>query len=287
MQRWMTLAFVLVCWAGLDFPKADACEDDIENAKTPLTLPELLPEGGIAAVDFDYWMLTRSKKDGKPWGSESVTHYTIKADGDRLVFKNVKQSIGATTYRRVTTTVYTGQGKLVSYEYIYAPRGKKSMQYTGKVENDEFVIEAKRFDSEGNVTNVDRSKTLSLEPYETSLPVEWQPLVFAYHIRQGSLGYRLDRTDISRSNTQDQNQFEDVGIEQVQFNGKTLNAHLLIGNRTSERERRSRQPASLQYLVLTTGELMSTRFSIAEYEYISIRFSEEDFNLMFPFSKDE
>lgn len=145
----------------------------------------------------------------------------------------------------------------------------------GEVEDDELVLKTTQYDNEGNVRQVNRKKTLSLEPYENSIPSEWQPLVFAYHIQKGSLGYRFDRADVSRSNRGDSNIFEDVGTEQVEFHGKQATAHLLVGKRDDASDSRSKQPAMVKYLVLPNGLPMSIRIDIGEHEYISKRITAE------------
>jgi hypothetical protein len=256
--------------------------EDIEDVKTPLTLPELLPEGGIDTVNVDYWIETKSLMNGVPRGRNSMTHWTIKPEKGQLVFQSDMHTVGANNYRRIKTTVYSSQGKLQSYRYRYYLRGRKMMVTEGEVEDNAVVLKTTRYDSDGNVQDVQQGKTLSLKPYEEAIPSEWQPLVFAYHIRKGSLGYRIDRADISRSNSGDTSLFEDVGSEQVEFDGKQARAHLLVGKRDNPADSRSKQPSNVRYLVLPNGEHMSVQWEIGEYAYISKRISAEQAKKLLP-----
>lgn len=281
------LLLVVVLWAVM-LPAAGGGEpfEDIENAKTPTTLTELLPEGGIDAVDIDYLMYTRSLKNGKPRGRDDITHYTVKPVDGLLVFKTDQQSIGVRDSRRTITTSYTAKGELVSYQYNYYRHGYKMMVYEGWVQDGELIINTTRFNADGDAVAEFRERRQSLEPYETAIPVQWQPLVFAYHTRQGSLGYRFDRADLSRNNIGDENRYEDVGTEQIEVDGKKKQAHLLIGKRASERGRRYNEPETLQTLVLPNGEVFSRRFTIAECEYISQRITAQEAREKYGFGVD-
>lgn len=58
---------------------------DVENIPTPLTLPELLPLGGIQAVKIDFWMRIQASYKGQPMDTRFI-HWHVEPVAGELVF---------------------------------------------------------------------------------------------------------------------------------------------------------------------------------------------------------
>lgn len=253
---------------------ADDEDFDIENVKTPTKLAELLPEGGIDAVDVEYWLLTKTTKDGFAWGSERYSFCTIKPIDGRLVFTVQYGYAGANGYHRMSSSAYTADGKLDTYEELMHSRGKIRRKLTGKVVEDELVIKTTIYNNDGQISHDGDTRKVALKDFEGAVPSHWIPLVMAYHVREGSLGYRFTSIDMSRSNERSDTVVEDIGTQNVEHNGKPANAHVLMSKRTVPNSR-NKTELSTQYQVLENGEVMAMKTTSGTIRYNSERAASE------------
>lgn len=270
---------LLVLFASARCASAEDEEFDIEHVKTPLTLPELLPEGGVDAVDIDFWLLIKVTHDGKPSGDRFM-RWSIKPIYGHLVFTFQNGTAGNAKYHRMSTTTYSKEGKLVGYARVVHEHGRKSAEVVGKVVEGKLEITTTSFDKAGKALKP-TTETKSLEPLKSTVPSEWFSLVAAYHIRKGSLGYRFARTDLHFHFQHAETVIEDVGVEQVEHNGKKFPAHLLLGDRNFGKRKRDSAESKLQYLVLANGELMYMRNLYYGYEFLGRRATAEQIKSQF------
>ena len=259
---------VLLFWALPLLAQVDVPADD-ENVPTPLTLPELLPEGGIDAVDVDFWLIIKVTYPGNRPSPDRFMHWSAKAVGDKLQFVVETGRAQKDKPHSLATTVYTKDGKFVSFHEISHENGRKTSETDGHVEDNELVLETTPFDEAGKAQAVSVEKQ-PLKVLETTIPSEWFSLVAAYHIRHGSLGYRFGRTDIHYRFQHAETRLKDLGTEQVAFDGRDYPAHLLKGTRTFG-QADSGDDAELVYLIRPNGEMMYMRTLYFGIEFVGRR----------------
>lgn len=251
------------------------CEEvDIENATTPTRLIDLLPEGGIDVVDIDAWTITTiSGREGRGVTSETYTRSRIRSVDGKLVVElqtGRPAPHGMLTLKRF---VYTAEGQLEAYYEIRESRGNRTADMIGRVEDGELVIEP---NPEVGVLNANLSRTrrVPMETFETHVPVAWLPLVRAYHIRKGHLGYQVNTVDLTRSADKITRSIEDVGSETIEVDGQAVTAHLLL--ETTSRERRGQTvTTSAQTMAQQNGALVSSQSKQGAYTYTTQRKAEQ------------
>lgn len=249
------LTIVVLLFAGQVW--AEDQPADIENAKTPLTLEQLLPGGSIESVDLDYWtknqMLT--KTGGQTNGRETYVHITIKPKDGHLVFSKTRYFEANTLFKIMTRLEYTADSELQSYQGT-TRRGEAIIaSVTGQVEQDNLVIS--RF-THVNSEKPERPKTTTKIPakeYASAVPSQWLPLVYAYHIRKGHLGYRVVVYDFAESRIAKTMEVMDLGTEDVERDGETVTAHLLSAKIKYGPGPRARRD-QLRLLVLESGQVI-------------------------------
>lgn len=258
---------------------ADVAEIDIENAPTPTRLAELLPEGGIDAVHVEAWTITKATNKNIPIPSlDKYTHWLIQPVDGKLVvqirqcYPEPRRSL---TVQRYT---YNAAGELEAYHEIRKMRGNLTADMIGKVEGDQLVIKPNP-EATGLNANLSRERSVPLKTFETHVPIAWVPLVRAYHMRLGHLGYHYATVDLTRSAEKIEHTAEDVGEELLQIDGKEAAGHLLM--ETSQREARrkgsNRSPAvESQTMVLKDGGVVSSKSQQGKYAYTARRVSEKE-----------
>lgn len=271
MHRFTLLTLLLFTFALPAWCETLGPDVDIENVPTPLTLPELLPPGGIDAVDVDFWMRIEASYDGRPMDSRFI-HWQIKPVDGQLVFTLESGTAGNSKLHSCAQITYAKTGELTAYRNVSYLHGKKASEVVGTVVDDQLVLKDTTF--EGNGQSV-TTETKSLKPFETTVPSEWFSLIAAYHIRKGSLGYQFERTDTAYRFQHADTIIEDVGTEQVEWNGKTYTARMLLGKRTFDKRKADKPDSKLQYLVLPNGELMYMRNLYFGYKFLGNRVTKE------------
>lgn len=269
MPRCFGLILLLLVIASPAFCD-DAAEQglDIEDVPTPLTLPELLPPGGIDAVDIDFCLRIQASYKDKPVDIRFM-HWIVRPVDGELVFTVYNGTAGERKYHRAAKTTFSKEGRLTRFEQVLHEQGRLVSKRVGEPVDEGLLIKTTLYDAAGDIAETD-TETRSLEALETSLPSEWFPLVVAYHLRKGSLGYRFARTDLHYNFQHAETRIEDVGTEEIELGGKPATARLLLGERTFGRED-DRVDAKLHYLVLPNGEMFSMRTLYHGYQFLGHR----------------
>jgi hypothetical protein len=263
-----TLALLLIALPSLGEAEV---ETDVEDVPTPLVLAELLPPGGVEAVDVDFWIrIEASYKDRHI--DVRFMRWNIQPVEGQLVFTVQTGTAKSKLYNSAKTT-YTKEGELVGYEKVSYLGGKKTGAIAGSVEDGQLILKTTSYGAEGQATT--GTDTKSLEAFETTVPSEWFSLIAAYHFRKGSLSYSFARTDTAYHFQHADTDLEDVGTEEVQWEGKAYSARMLIGDRTFGKGKKDNPDSKLQYLVLPNGELMYTRNLYHGYKFLGYRVSKE------------
>lgn len=249
---------------------------DPENVPTPLTLSELLPPGGVDAVDIDFWIRTDASYDGRPMDIRFM-HWSIQPADDNLVviYDDGKKRGELLEHRRARTT-YSKAGKILDYYQISHRNGKKVNEIRGKAEGNELVLKSTDYDINTGREKSSKTTRSSLEPLKTSTPSGWFPLIVAYHIRKGSLSYSFSRTDLHYNFQHAETSIQDVGTELLEYEGKQVKARLLLGERNfGKNNRPDRVDSKLQYHALPNGELMYIRNLYNGYKFLGYRKTRE------------
>jgi hypothetical protein len=257
-----------------------ADEIDIENAPTPTRLTQLLPEGGIEAVQLESWSVTEmTGPNGRVFTSDTYTHWSYKVVEGQLVMQISMGRAMPHSYLTQQRFTYTAEGELVAYHEVRESRGNRTADLIGKVEGDELVIKP---NPEVGVLNenLSRERRIALKDFETHVPVVWAPLVHAYHIRSGHLGYSYATIDLTRSGEKISRSVEDLGTETIELQGDETDGHLLVENTTRERSGK-KTTSSSQTMVLKNGSAIRSKSKNGRYAYLTKRVRFEDISEKF------
>jgi predicted GNAT family N-acyltransferase len=247
-------------------------EVDVEDVPTPLSLPDLLPPEGLEAVDAEFWMrITASYKDRHI--DYRFIHWHIRHVDGQLVC-TLESGRSEIKQHSIATMTYSKEGKLTAYRNVSHNQGQKTSDVIGEVVDNELILKTTNYRGEQKTTE---SEKKSLDVFEKTLPSEWFTIVAAYHIRKGSLSYSFSRSDTAFNFQHAETTIEDVGTEEVQWDGKTYTGHMLLGERTFGSNRQKTNPDSkLQYLLLPNGEMMYMRNLYHGYKFLGYRVTKED-----------
>ena len=260
------LAGAWTCDAQVDLPADD------ENVPTPLTLAELLPEGGIDAVDIDFWLHIKLTYQASRSGADRFMHWSARAVDGQLVFVIQTGRAEDSKPHSLATTVYSKEGKLVSFHEVSHEKGRKTSEVTSQIIDGQLKQTTTHYGDAGEVMYAE-SSILEPDVFKTTIPSEWFSLVAAYHIRNQSLGYRFARTDLHYRHQYAMTRLQDLGTEEVEFEGKTYTAHLLKGTRTFSSDTGD-DAAELAYLIRPNGEMMYMRTLYYGIEFVGRRATE-------------
>lgn len=237
---------------------ADEEPVDIEDVPTPTSLPDLLPEGGIEAVNIDYWMTMRMyEADGRVTGDPSYYYWSIKPADGNLVFIHRIGFGGANGFDRVFRSVYTAEGKLVSYRDVYHRKSGMLRVTSGKIEGDKLILQTAQGRGGKDPKPVGRPREVPLSKFDEVLPGEFEPLVLAYHIRRSSLGYGYTAIYVSENSLMIQTRVEDLGVEKAEVDGQTREAHFLRARKIYMGKNNRERSGTI--LVLEDGTVLSMR----------------------------
>lgn len=170
-------------------------------------------------------------------------------------------------------TTYSKEGRLTAYANVSHLRGKKTAEVVGTVSDGQLTLKTTQYDAEGKASI--STQTKSLKAFEATVPSAWFSLIAAYHFRKGSLSYNFARTDTAYNFQHADTDNEDVGTEQVEWQGKQYTARMLLENRIFGKQDKDKPDSKLQYLVLPNGELMYMRNLYHGYKFLGYRVTEE------------
>lgn len=223
---------------------ADGIED-IEHVPTPTRLPELLPPGGIDAVDIGFWLIFATPdEDGAP--SDSMYMYwSVEPRLGRLYIEHIygsnrggREGSGFHYRKRL---IYSRRGEFLSYTADLQLGAGHRQSITGKLDADQIVLTTINRRGHTGFKQHVSERSIPVSTFNDAVPVEWMPLVIAYHIRHGSLGYDLTTLEFA-TGQMGQTRIEDLGTELYQHAAELHNAHFLgvdirvAGQRTKRRE---------------------------------------------------
>ena len=263
----------------------DAAPNDIEDVKTPTDLGKLLPEGGIKAVDIDFW-LAMEMPEGPAGGAGGMfMHWSIRPEADKLVVQMSQGGDGG--FYRTQRIVYSDKGKLESFSNHMRFGGFGGQEITGKVEGDDLVVVRKNLTPEEPLGDVPddpeppQTRRVAMKDVQSTVPPEWMPLIFAYHARLGSLGYEIPMNELAgEKDSAGTLAVEDQGTEVVAFDGKDHKAHVLSVTMVQGQTQREQ---TMQMLVLEDGAIMKMVMSADEMKMAASRVTaaqaKEKFNL--------
>ena len=277
-----TFAFMVLIAFGV---AADAEQSDIENADTPASLLELLPED-----DKDwpapFWL--RYADPGKGEAGQSYIGWAIERQGEDIV---LRFSHGEKDSHSSTTLVYNAEGSFKSIERREIGSGDTHIS-TGIVEGDELVFqsvtiltrpgeEPRRFYGE--------ERTTPLKELFRAMPMHWLPLVVAHHARRGHLGYTFSlHVFVHDSEEVFQIKVEDIGAEPVAVGGKPRNARLLrMQARDAEGKRLDGDKLRITGTFLKNGECVGLLFSNGQFTAKASHASRGEIDRVFSLPADD
>lgn len=233
---------------------------NIEDAPTPLSLARLLPEDGADAVDIRYWLIWGEKYDGSASGTVGYRYVSIRGEGGKLAVQVVTFSRDETDDAGRLRLVYDKSGRLESYDQSWKTSSGRYSGVRGSVR--------------GGFLRLTDQDPIPIESLEDRVVFECLPLVFAYHIRHGHLGYRFQTREMSwlehpAPQVDYQTSLEDLGVESVDFDGQSHDAHVLrLKYRSRYRGSNEVYRCTGQVLTLPNGEVM--RWSV-DYDEMTYR----------------
>lgn len=258
-----------------------ADEIDIENAPTPTRLIELLPEGGIQAVDMDVLTITEAfRKGGRYPSLDTYTHWRMKPEDGKLVIELISGRPKPRDYNTEQRWVYNAEGELESYQEVRVSKGNRVADLIGKIEDDQLVIKPNP-EVKGLKQNMALQRSISLETLKTHVPNAWIPLVRSYHIRAGHLGYHFATVDLTRNAEQIKRSVEDVGTESLTVGDQAVVGHLILEKRSYKSKRKSNSPTLS--MVLKDGGVFNGQSQNGDYTFKTRRATSEEVRERFSF----
>lgn len=204
-------------------PKGADAEDvgeleDIENATTPRSLAELLPKDDKDWPE-PFWLIAEMNRR-----TEMLSMgWSIKREDKDIVIGLVVAEGGREKSSSALT--YTADGKLKGYRMVQAWRSS-TKTIEGKVVGENLELTVTRDDHEGDIK---KTESIPLKDFEQGTLLHWSPLVAAYHIRKGNLGYKVGMIfEPEDARVEAVLHVEDAGTEMVEHQGEQVEAHVLI-----------------------------------------------------------
>lgn len=241
--------------------------EDIENVPTPAELMQLLPEGEADGVILDYWLAEERRRSSNDIKADdqphpyyiAFKHYVIRREKGELVFEwgflnpHSTNVDGEVTYV-LEKVVFTKEGNFKSFEGFTRTNDRLRYEVSSEIKEDKLVItrlpigEREKEKFKPHVTSVDLDDNLA------ATTRYWMPLIYAYHIRKESLGYRMKTRPYYTSSIRTF-AIEDIGTEMVEHNGAQKKAHVLL---TSEQYKRRGKMVDNRrsWKVLESGEVI-------------------------------
>lgn len=269
-QLRLTALILTMTLTGLAHAQDDDGDIDIENAPTPTNILELLPDEGIDAVDLEYW--TVMSMDNLAGGTTTMySHWSAQAVDGSLVIESAETGdVGGNRVTTRTLRVYSAQGVIQSYQMSARFGQAQEMTMTGVVDGDEMVLTTTIENAPGLPPGEkleQPARRVPLEAFNSGVSQEILPLVHAYHIREGHVGYTMQLSAGLGGAGQLQMRIENTGTEMVDFDGEQYRAHVLIMLPPGA----APEEAKATFVVLEDGSLMSMTMNEAGQEIRSRR----------------
>jgi len=265
LPAWCVLGLLLLHGPPI-FADAQAPPTNIEDAPTPTALHDLLPEAGVDAVDIAFWLIFSTPRDEDGDSRDSLFMYwSVQPIGlGRLRFQHVYGTHPPgdegpdRAYLYHKQLIYDADGNIVSYHADFDLPGTDRWVIVGRVVGDDFLLTT-TLDKGLHLARLNReSRAIPLSRFDTAVPVEWMPLVIAYHLRRGHLGYRLTTIEFATRQVA-QTRATDLGIEMVEHEGDRVPAHF-IGFELAFDPSHGVSDETIKVLALKNGEYMRMHY---------------------------
>ena len=219
----LLLTFITLLPSNLVLAQSEAEETDTSVASTPRSMAELLPKGGAGELEYDFYMLGQSGNGGEADWDHCLRYTGQKVDG-LFVVSNLYDDLGDIQW--ITRLSYNERGELelfrdqlIDLNAVFG--GDNITERRGKPYFAHIYAEVKQVDRSiaGRKTGEINTQyyTRRYRPSEIMGNLKWMPLIFAYHFRQGHQRFSVK-----------QHVDEQQGAQQVEFDGKTRTARVLL-----------------------------------------------------------
>ncbi|MEM6257886.1 MAG: hypothetical protein AAGI37_06185 [Planctomycetota bacterium] len=232
IRLYVLLGFVLISGVAIAGTVEQEQADDIEDAKTPSTIVDLLPQEGESPIVSEFWVMAENN-GGENQKFENYLRWSFKRTPDGYTIETMSSSHGDRHERDRLT--FDKAGKLTGFQYIeWSATYKKTV--VGYIDGDLWVTAYRSGDSAHNLDGLGwAGAELRVKQYAANeqlglgLPIQCAPLVVAYHIRHSNLGYELPwvRNVTGRFKIKGDTVVEAVGQEQIQHAGQAVESHVL------------------------------------------------------------
>ncbi len=237
---------------------ADAGED-IENARTPGNILELLP-GDEKDWPKDFWLML----DGVG-GEELYMGWAVERSGETIVVTMRMGDAGSDMHAELT---YSDKGRLVSMQSRRVRSSGAGRTVAGQVLDGHLKITSIRtypddFKREPRTT----VSQIPLEEIESAILLELAPVVVGYHARNGSLGYAAPLMVLMEGhNVRLDLAVEDVGTEPIEIDGEQRTSHILLINvgEPDDGDAPSHESFKMTARFLDNGEFVSLKLEHEE-----------------------
>ena len=178
----LALTNLIGCTGGTT---SDLSVNNGQYIETPTDLLDLLPDGGIEAVDIEEWMIFENQFAGRPV-ENFYRHITIKPDKQgRLIFESKAFRDISDRIYILKRVIYGSDGKLISVLERSYEGGELIYSFTASVQGDELV--GQEFDS--TLPKTQNIVRISIDRFTSTLQNHLLPIVYAYHIRHDHKAY--------------------------------------------------------------------------------------------------
>lgn len=219
-----------------------------ENARTPTSLLELLPE------DDKGWPKSFSlilQWQGVPGGT--YMSWEMGREGMDIV---LAMAFGEADRISRTRLIYSSKGELKGFRIDQFVQDAYTRTHTGKVVDDNIEVTLVNQTSDPDHVPTRTTKTVPLERFQDAFMLEWVPLIVAYHARQASFGYTVSIRILEELDTRVAFKAIDIGTEQVEIAGEKHAAHVLLVDAfpvAPSGERQADSEANMTMIFLETG----------------------------------
>lgn len=204
--------------------------EDIEHVPTPTQLADLLPAGGIHAIDIGFWLIWSSPDEQGKKRDSLYMNWTIEQRVGLLYVEHIYGSDrggrhGAGFHYRKRFK-YHPDGTLKSYYADLQLGGGDRQTINGEIRGDALVLATVHRDRWLVLKPTTTERMIALSRFDQAVPVEWMPLIIAYHIRRGSLGYEVETMEFATGEI-GYTRVEDMGTEVYRYGAQIDIAHFL------------------------------------------------------------
>ncbi len=214
----LTLLMAVSAWLPLDAARADADAEVV--ATTPADLAELLGPGGLEGVSIES-RLKLSTKDEDDAGIECCW---IGSEQDQLVIdmqtRDGPHGVGTQHHR------FSADGLLVESRH---QGGSIDYETTKTATRDGDQIHLTHVFRPANEEPQFDEEVVPYQPISGTIPSDWLPLAYAYHMREGNTRFIIRLSDDYSGRNRYVQTFHvtDAGVEEIEVAGELREAHVL------------------------------------------------------------